>query len=144
MEFSQKPLSENLQDPGLVIATYRAKEKYDSLFNRYFSKFKGERDVSSTIISTGGNYIYVPLALGFVDAYVAPIEPYEEVFAGLPFLLAQGGEVRIVPSEGESTSITRFQPELQRERANLLLAARSTKLLNQLETSYRHRREELK
>lgn len=144
VEFSQKPLAESVRNPGLVIATYRAKEKYDLLFNRYFSKVKDERDVSSTIISTGGNYIYVPIALGLVDVYVAPIEPYEELFAGLPFLLAQGGEVRIVPSEGESTSIRRFQPELQRQRANLLLASRSSKLLDQLEKSYRDRREELK
>ena len=143
VEFSQKPLAENIQYPGLVIATYRAKEKYDSLFNRHFNKVKEERDASSTIISTGGNYIYVPVALGLVDAYVAPIEPYEELFAGLPFLLAQGGEVRVIPSQGESINIKNFQPELQRERANLLLASRSPKLLDQLEKYYRDRREEL-
>lgn len=142
-EFSPQLLVESVQDPRLVIATYRAKEKYDSLFNKYFSKAKEERDVSSTIISTGGNYIYVPIALGFVDVYVAPIEPYEELFAGLPFLLAQGGEVRIIPSQGESIKIKTFQPELQRERANLLLASRSPKLLDQLEKYYRERLEEL-
>lgn len=144
VEFSPRPLVESVQDPRLVIAAYRAKEKYDSLFNKYFSKAKEERHPSSTIISTGGNYIYVPIALGFVDVYVAPIEPYEELFAGLPFLLAQGGEVRVIPSEGESISIKTFQPELQRERANLLLASRSPQLLNQLEKYYRERREELK
>ncbi len=143
VKFSPPALVEGVQDPNLVIAAYRAKEKYDSQFNKYFSKAKEDRHPSSTIISTGGNYIYVPLALGFVHAYVAPIEPYEELFAGLPFLLAQGGKVRIIPSEGESINIKTFQPELQRERANLLLASRSPKLLDQLETYYRERREEL-
>jgi len=144
VEFSPQPLLENIQDPKLVIATYRAKEKYDLEFLKYFSKLKQERHLSSTIISTGGNYIYIPVALGLVHVYVAPIEPYEEVFAGLPFLLAQGGKVRIVPFEGESINVKNFQPELQRERANLLLASRSTELLNQLEKYYRDRREELK
>ena len=144
IEFSEEPLVESVQDSGLVIAAYRAKEKYDSQFNRYFSKTKEERQASSTIISTGGNYIYVPIALGSVHVYIAPIEPYEEVFAGLPFLLAAGGEVRIIPTEGESTRIKNFQPELQKERANLLLASRSNKLLDQLEEYYRERREELK
>lgn len=137
VEFSPQPLVESVQDPKLVIAAYRAKEKYDSKFNKGFSLMKQERHPSGTIISTGGNYIYVPVALGFVSVYIAPIEPYEEVFAGLPFLLAQGGEVRIVPSQGESTNINFFQPELQRERANLLLASRSPKLLDQLEKYYR-------
>jgi len=144
VEFSPQPLIERVQDPKLVIATYRAKEKYDLEFLKYFSKLKQERHPSSTIISTGGNYIYVPVALGFVHIYVAPIEPYEEVFAGLPFLLAQGGEVRVISTEGKSISIKSFQPELQRERANLLLASRSPKLLNQVEKYYRDRREELK
>lgn len=143
VEFSPQSLVENVQDPRLVIATYRAKEKYDTEFQKYFSKVKQERHPSSAIISTGGNYIYVPVALGFIHAYVAPIEPYEELFAGLPFLLAQGGEVRVIPSEGEFIKIERFQPELQRERANLLLASRSPKLLNQLEKYSRGRREEL-
>ena len=142
-EFSPKPLVENVQDPNLVIASYRAKEKYDREFQKYFGKVKQERHASSTIISTGGNYIYVPVALGLVH-YVAPIEPYEELFAGLPFLLAQGGEVRVIPPEGSSTTIKDFKPELQRERANLLLASLSPKLLNQLEKYYRDRREELK
>jgi hypothetical protein len=144
VEFSPQPLVESVRDPRLVIATYRAKEKYDLEFLKYFSKLKQERHLSSTIISTGGNYMYVPISLGFVHVYIAPIEPYEEVFAGLPFLLAQGGEVRIIPPEGESIGIKSFQPELQRERANLLLASRSTKLLNQLEKYYRDRREELR
>src|SRR3989338_686970 len=144
VEFSPQPLIENVQAPKLVIATYRSKEKYDLEFQKYFSEFKQERHPSSTIISTVGNYIYIPISLGFVHAYVAPIEPYEEVFAGLPFLLAQGGEVRIIPTEGKSISIKNFQPELQRERANLLLASRSQKLLNQFEKHYRDRREELK
>lgn len=144
VKFSPQPLIENVQDPNLVIAAYRAKEKYDSQFNEYFSKAKEDRHPSSTIISTGGNYIYVPASLGSVHVYVAPIEPYEELFAGLPFLLAQGGEVRIIPSEGKSINIKSFQPELQRERTNLLLASRSSKLLNQLEKYYRDRREELK
>lgn len=144
VEFSPQPPIENVQDPKLVIATYRAKEKYDLEFLKYFSKLKQDRHPSSTIISTGGNYIYVPLSLGFVHAYIAPIEPYEEVFAGLPFLLAQGGEVRIIPPEGKSTRIKSFQPELQRERANLLLASRSQKLLNQVEEYYRNRRKELR
>lgn len=143
VEFSPQPLVESVQDPRLVIATYRAKEKYDAEFIKYFSKVNQERHPSSTIISTGGNYIYVPVALGLVH-YIAPIEPYEEVFAGLPFLLAQGGEVRITPSEGKSISIKSFQPELQRERANLLLASCSPKLLNQLEKYYRDRQEELR
>jgi hypothetical protein len=143
-EFSPQSLVEDVHDPRLVIATYRAKEKYDLEFSKYFSKLKQERHPSSTIISTGGNYIYVPVALGFVHIYIAPIEPYEELFSGLPFLLAQGGEVRVIPSEGESVSVKNFQPELQRERANLLLASRSTKLLDQVEEYYRNRREELK
>ena len=113
-------------------------------FNKYFNKVREERDVSSTIISTGGNYIYIPIALGFVHLYIAPIEPYEELFAGLPFLLAQGGEVRIVSSEGKSTNINSFRPELQRERANLLLASRSSRLLDQVEKYYRDRLQELK
>ena len=144
IEFSPQPLVENAQYPKLVIATYRAKEKYDLEFLKYFSKLKQERHPSSTIISTGGNYIYVPLSLGSVHVYVAPIEPYEEVFAGLPFLLAQGGEVRIIPPEGQSVSIKSFQPKLQRERANLLLASRSPRLLNQLEKYYHDRQEELR
>lgn len=144
VEFSPQPLVESAQDPKLVIATYRAKEKYDLEFLKYFSKLKQDRHPSSSIISTGGNYIYVPVALGFVHVYIAPIEPYEEVFAGLPFLLAQGGKVRIIPSEGESISIKKFHPELQRERANLLLASRSPKLLDQTEEYYRNRRKELK
>lgn len=144
VEFSPQPLIEGIQNPNLVIAVYRAKEKYDLEFIKYFSKLKQDRHSSSTIISTGGNYIYIPVALGFVHAYVAPIEPYEEVFAGLPFLLAQGGEIRIVPTEGKSFNIKNFQPELQRERANLLLASRSSKLLDQIEKYYRDRREELK
>jgi len=143
VEFSPQPLVEDVRDPKLVIATYRAKEKYDLEFIKYFSKLKQERDPLSTIISTGGNYIYVPVALGLVH-YVAPIEPYEEVFAGLPFLLAQGGEVRIVPSEGKSISIKTFRPELLEERANLLLASLSKNLLDQLEKCYRDRRKELK
>lgn len=144
VEFSPQSLVESAQDPKLVIATYRAKERYDLEFLKYFSKLKQERHPLSTIISTGGNYIYVPVALGLVHVYVAPIEPYEEVFAGLPFLLAQGGEVRIISPEGKSISIKKLQPELQRERANLLLASRSPKLLNQLEKYYRERREELR
>ena len=144
VEFSPQPLIEKVQDPNLVIAAYRAKEKYDSQFNKYFNKVREERDVSSTIISTGGNYIYIPIALGFVHLYIAPIEPYEELFAGLPFLLAQGGEVRIVSSEGKSTNINSFRPELQRERANLLLASRSSRLLDQVEKYYRDRLQELK
>lgn len=144
VEFSPQPLVEDVQDTRLVIAAYRAKEKYDTKFIEHFSKLKQERHPSSTIISTGGNYIYIPLALGHVHAYVAPIEPYEELFAGLPFLLAQGGEVRVIPPDEKSFSIKIFHPELQRERANLLLASRSTKLLNQLEKYYCDRREELK
>lgn len=141
-KFSPQPLVQKTQDPGLVIATYRAKEKYDTELLKHFDKFKQERHNSSTIISTGGNYIYVPLALGVVHAYVAPIEPYEEVFAGLPFLLAQGGEVRVVPPEGKSINITKFQPKLQRERANLLIAGRSPKLLDQIEKYYRDSQKE--
>lgn len=143
-EFSPQPLIEDLRAPNLVIATYRSKEKYDLEFLKYFSKLKQERHPSSTIISTGGNYIYVPLALGFVHIYIAPIEPYEEVFSGLPFLLAQGGEIRVISPEGKSTNINKFQPELQRERANLLLASRSTKLLDQAEEYYHNRQQELK
>ncbi|MCL4417422.1 MAG: hypothetical protein M1365_12135, partial [Actinobacteria bacterium] len=119
-------------DSRLVVASYRARWKYDGPFTRDFTQFNQDRDPKSTLISTGGNYLFVPLALGDVNVYVAPNEPLEELFAGLPFILGVKGEVRIINSDNTYSRLTEFDPGRQKDRALLALVSADHYLLDEV------------
>lgn len=120
---------DTLDDENLVISAYRAKPKYDRAFREHFTKLSDDRHPKSTLISTGGNYIYVPVALGIIHLHIAPIEPLNEVFAGLPFAENAGAEVSIVERDGNRIPI-KFDPILLTERSELVLASLSPSLMN--------------
>lgn len=129
----------------IVLAAYRDKAKYDLAFIDNFKKliedmklyYSQIENYEGQIISAGGNFIYVPLALGKTHEYIAVIEPLEECFAGMPFLLSAGGEIRLVSLDRKSyQNLWRFDPDLVKRRAVLLLASRWPELMDETMAYY--------
>lgn len=118
-------------DGIFIIASYLMSSKYSEKFLDIFGDLIKNMHPKALFYPQGGSFIYAYLASGLIDAYVMFNEPRSEIDPGFPFAKRAGCQVVCVNSDG-SYKDYQFVPGKQHDKVDLLIAAATSELRNEL------------
>lgn len=124
----------NLKEP-IVLASYIMSSQYSRKFLDIFSDLIKKLHPKAIFYPQGGSFIYAFLAAGIVDAYIMFDEPRSEIDPGFSLARKAGCEVVSVDSDGRFEDYE-FLPGRQHDKVNLLIAASTPQLRDELISYY--------
>ena len=127
-------LRKKLTEP-IVLASYLMSSQYSEKFLDFFGDLIKKMHPKALLYPQGGSFIYAFLASGLVDAYVMFNEPRSEIDPGFPIAKAAGCSVVSVDSDGRYRDYE-FIPGKQHDKVNLLIAAATPELRDELIKHY--------
>lgn len=127
----------SIRDKDFVLASYVGSNVYNSKLYHYFGRMLREMQEKGQLHGKGGAHIYAYLASGAVGAYVMFDEPRSEIDPGLSLARTAGCEVVSVRPDG-SYEEYQFTPSRQHETVDLLVAACTPQLRDEIISYYTH------
>lgn len=129
----EKKISENF-----VLASYLMSSQYSKKFLDVFGDLIKNLPPKALIYPQGGSFIYAYLASGIVDAYIMFDEPRSEIDPGFPIAKKAGCSVVSVDKKGNYENYE-FIPNKQHDKVDLLIAAATPELRDELIKYYKKR-----
>ncbi len=119
----------------IVLASYVMSSQYSTKFLDIFGGLLKNMHPKALLYPQGGSFIYALLASGLVNAYVMFDEPRSEIDPGYPIAKAAGCSIVSVDSDGNYKDY-QFLPGKQHDKVDLLIAASSPELRDELINYY--------
>jgi len=120
----------------VIIASYLMSYRYSKEFFSNFKQMIEGLGPKALLYPQGGSFIYAFLASGLIDAYLMFNEPRSEIDPGFFMAKRAGCEVVSVKPDGTHEDY-RFVPGKQHDKVDLLVAASTPELKDEIITYYK-------
>jgi len=130
-----RPAARKKLTEPIVLASYIMSSQYSPKFLDIFGDLIRKMHPKGLFYPQGGSYIYAFLAAGLVDAYLMFDEPRSEIDPGFTIAKKAGCQVVSVDSDGNYQDY-KFIPGRQHEKVDLLIAAATPEIRDQLINHY--------